>query len=154
MNGMHTTVTPHAKNIFYDSLLKLIIPSNVPLIDVNDLKETSDCILLDTREYEEFKISHIANAVNVGYNNFDIQVMRCFNRKKVVITYCSVGVRSAKIAKQLAAEGFENVFNLYGGIFEWVNRGNEIYNENQSTHNLHVYPKFWSVWAHGCRKIL
>jgi rhodanese-related sulfurtransferase len=150
---MQTVLKPHATNILYDGLLKILIPAGAPLIDVNELREMEDYILLDTREDDEFQVSHIKNALPVGYKNFDTQKIGCFKKNKIIVAYCSVGVRSAKIAHQLFHEGFENTYNLYGGIFEWVNRGNKIYNDEGVTNNLHVYSKIWGIWAHGCNTV-
>lgn len=151
---MQTVLKPHATNILFDGLLKVMVPAGVPVIDVNEIKEIDDYVLLDTREEEEFHVSHIKNAVNVGYKNFNPRKIGCFKKDKVIIAYCSVGVRSAKIAQQLIDEGFKNTYNLYGGIFEWVNRGNKIYNDEGVTHNLHVYSKIWGIWAHRCNKVI
>jgi predicted sulfurtransferase len=57
-----------------------------------------------------------------------------------------VGYRSEKIAKRCQAAGFKQVYNLYGGIFEWVNQGNTVVNADGPTEQVHTYDKKWSVW--------
>ena len=44
--------------------------------------------------------------------------------------YCSIGKRSEKVTQKLKKAGYNNVSNLYGGIFEWVNQGNEVVDTN------------------------
>ena len=36
-----------------------------------------------------------------------------------------------------------NVYNLYGGLFEWVNKGGDIYKKGQTTQKVHAYSKKW-----------
>jgi len=39
--------------------------------------------------------------------------------------------------------GYTNVSNLYGGIFEWVNQGNNVVDDNNRiTPKVHAYGKF------------
>lgn len=45
-----------------------------------------------------------------------------------IIVYCQVGGRSASAAQFLASNGFQQVFNLQGGINAWINTGHEIGN--------------------------
>ena len=44
--------------------------------------------------------------------------------------------------------GYKEVYNLYGGIFEWVNQGNRVVTgENNSvTKQVHAYDKVWGTW--------
>ena len=61
--------------------------------------------------------------------------------------YCSIGYRSEKVGEELKKMGFKNVYNLYGSIFEWVNQGNEVVDENEKvTEKVHTYNKRWSKW--------
>ncbi len=151
---MAMAFTSYTDNIYYNNLLKVIMPSGVPLIDVNDLKEMDNCTLLDAREKVEFDISHIDKSIWVGYKTFSIENIAYINRNETLIVYCSVGWRSGKVAQKLIANGYSSVYNLYGGIFEWVNCGNKVYNCNGPTNNLHVLSSFWGVWVNNCNKIV
>ncbi|NNF95544.1 MAG: sulfurtransferase [Halobacteria archaeon] len=44
-------------------------------------------------------------------------------RDRMVVLYCQVGARSARACAYLAGNGFENVYNLRGGIQAWTNSG-------------------------------
>ncbi len=69
------------------------------------------------------------------------------DKNELIVVYCSIGLRSAKIAQQLKDEGYTNVFNLYGGIFEWKNNNFLVFDLNgQKTEKVHVYNKYWSKW--------
>jgi 3-mercaptopyruvate sulfurtransferase SseA len=65
-----------------------------------------------------------------------------------------VGYRSEKISEKLKQAGFKDVSNLYGGIFEWVNQGNPVVDENgKITDNIHAYSKTWGVWLNKGVKV-
>ncbi len=131
-------------------LLKKHNNESIPYISVDELKkELSKVILLDAREPIEFKVSHIKNALPIGYNHFNIQntVSLIKNKNAKVIVYCSIGIRSEDIAEELKKAGFLNVYNLYGGIFKWKNKENIVVsNENKLTEQIHIYSKEWGKW--------
>ena len=62
------------------------------------------------------------------------------------MVYCSVGIRSEIIGKKLLAEGYTAVYNLYGGIFEWTNKGGKVYSANNTTSKVHAYSKQWGSY--------
>ena len=49
--------------------------------------------------------------------------------------------------------GYPNVFNLYGGIFEWKNHNLEIVNNNKITDSIHIFSKKWSKWVQNGIKV-
>ena len=102
--------------------------------------------ILDTRKKEEFEVSHLENAIHVGYKNFEIeQYHDQLNKNQPVIVYCSIGVRSEEIGEKLKTAGFENVKNLRGGLFKWFNEDRQIIDKNgKPTHHIHGYNKKWS----------
>ena len=131
--------------------------SNVPYITVQELAmPKTNALILDARENHEFRTSHIKNAVFVGYNSFKIDLVNRMlpNKDEKIVVYCSVGIRSEKIAYKLINAGYTNVFNLYGGIFQWKNNGFKVFdNDENETENVHVYSKYWSKWLLKGNKI-
>lgn len=134
-------------------LLKINNMNPVAYISIEELRniQLSDSILiLDSREASEYNVSHIESAKLVGFNkfskkNFDAQVS---DKNTPIVVYCSVGIRSDRISKKLQKMGYTNVKNLYGGIFEWKNKGFPILDStNIETENIHVYSKIWSKWS-------
>lgn len=142
-----------------DELLAKYNSSDVPYISVEALKMKQDetpLWILDTRELEEFEVSHIKNAQFVGYNNFSIKKVSELipDKSTPIIVYCSLGIRSENIGKKLTKAGFTNVSNLYGGIFEWKNSGFKVYSlQNIETEKVHAYSKAWSKWLKKGEKI-
>lgn len=150
------SITAHAQNNLQE-LLKKYNSESIPYITVSELvKENNDFILLDAREPEEYKVSHIKNAFCVGYDAFNIKetALNLTDKNIKIIVYCSLGIRSEDIAEQLKNAGFTNVYNLYGGIFEWKNQGNPVVTRNNiPTEKIHAFNKEWGKWLHKGKKV-
>ena len=123
---------------------------SVPYIYVDELtKLTTTPLLLDTREKEEYDISHLEHAIQVGFKGFKISKIDNLPNDKdtMIVVYCSLGIRSEIIGKQLLTEGYTAVYNLYGGIFEWTNKGEKVYSsKQQETPKVHAYSKPWGSY--------
>ncbi len=142
------------KSNSYNMLLKKMLNHKVPEITVDSLaKIVDDVVLLDAREPDEFKVSHLAKATFVGYNNFNFESIKVTDKNTPIVVYCSVGYRSGKIAEKLMENGFTNVQNLYGGIFEWKNEGNMVVDEKGITNDVHPYSKSWGIWLKKGNKV-
>lgn len=138
----------------YRALLRTLLSHSVPEIGVSQAAaEASQYLFLDAREAREYEVSHIAQARWVGYETFDLARLKDVDKNTPIIVYCSVGYRSEKIAEQLIAAGFTKVWNLYGGIFEWVNAGNPVYNAVGLTEAVHAYDRTWGVWLRRGKKV-
>jgi rhodanese-related sulfurtransferase len=130
-------------------LLKQYNTNSVPYISVQELAmPKTQAIILDARELPEYEVSHLKDAIHVGYDNFDIKNLenKLTDKNELVVVYCSLGIRSENIAEQLKKKGFTNVYNLYGGIFEWKNTNFPVYNEHGETNKIHGFSKEWSKW--------
>ena len=129
-------------------ILKKHNSKNIPYISVQELAmPKTKAILLDAREAKEYNTSHINNAIHIGYDYFDIELVSetVKDKDELIVVYCSIGIRSEDIAKKLKKTGYTNVYNLYGGIFEWKNKNFTIYNsEGSETENVHIFSKKWS----------
>lgn len=121
----------------------------VRYISVQELQAKTAVVILDAREPEEYNTSHIKNAVNVGFNKFNKSIIdqKLQDKNATIVVYCSIGVRSEKIGEKLLKLGYTNVYNLYGGIFEYKNsNGKVVNNQNQVTDSVHTYNKKWSTY--------
>jgi rhodanese-related sulfurtransferase len=135
----------------FDGMCKENIQGTVPTATPTQLKfeasKNPKIVILDSRERKEYNISHIKNAIYVGYNNFDITALKGIDKSDKIYVYCSVGYRSEKIGEKLMAAGYSKVFNLYGGIFNWSNNGYPLVDENgKPTKKVHGYDKNWAQW--------
>ncbi len=139
------------KNSTYRLMLKMMYKKTVPLIGVKDLQKqlgkASDVVLLDTREKQEFEVSHLPNAKWVGYDDFGKKRVEGIDKDQAVVVYCSVGYRSERIGEQLQEMGYTNVQNLEGGMFEWVNQDQVVVDKtDQETKKVHAYSRTWGLW--------
>lgn len=127
----------------FDEKARSVLDGTVPLIMPEDC--TDRCVFLDARELEEFQVSYIPHAHYVGYDDFDIDRVGA-SKSDTIVVYCSIGYRSEKIGERLQEAGFENVYNLYGGIFKWVNDGNKVHWDGKPTNRVHTYNEDWGQW--------
>ena len=143
------------KNSTYRLLLKTMYKKTVPLLSVQDLAKNKDkYVLLDAREIAEYEVSHIENAVFVGYDDFKAKRVSEIDRKQPVLVYCSVGYRSERIGEKLQKMGFEEVYNLNGGIFEWLNQDKKVVDkQEQKTQKVHAFSKTWGIWVEKGEKV-
>lgn len=131
------------------SLLEQYNTNSVPYISVQELAmPKTQAVILDARELQEYEVSHLKNALFAGYDNFNLKNLedKLIDKNELVVVYCSLGIRSEDIAEQLKKAGFTNVYNLYGGIFEWKNNGFKVYNTDGETPKIHGFSKEWSKW--------
>ena len=142
----------------FDEMATKMANGDVSIIKVselsNSLKKGEKIVLLDAREIEEYNVSHIENSKFVGYDNFNKKNIQGIPKDSKVVVYCSVGYRSCKIGEKLQDMGYSNVYNLYGGMFDWVNNGNTIVdNDNKPTNKVHAYNKDWGKWVTKGEKV-
>lgn len=139
----------------FNRMLKILLSKSTPTINVPEAAlNAKNYVFLDAREKNEFEVSHIANARYVGVSDFKMNALADFPKDKPIIVYCSIGKRSEDLTLKLKKEGFTNVKNLYGGIFEWVNQGHPIYDmNNKNTTKVHAYNKFWGKWLEKGTKV-
>ncbi len=136
-------------------ITKSLQSSKVPKVNVEKIaKNKSAHIFLDAREKEEYNVSHIKNAIYIGDEKFNLASVKEIPKNANIIVYCSVGIRSDKVAKQLIDAGYKNVHNLFGGIFEWVNEGHPVFNPGgYQTPYIHAYSKFWGAFVKSGYKV-
>lgn len=92
-------------------------------INVQELKEMQDSkedfALIDVREVHENEAASM-NGILIPVG----EVMERFSeipKDKKVIIHCRSGVRSANVIQWLEqAQGYENLYNLEGGIIAWA----------------------------------
>jgi len=142
----------------FEELKNNIISKTVPLISVQKLKKVEETkkplLILDAREKNEYNVSHIKNAKYVGYDNFKIKNLKSIDKETTIVVYCSVGYRSEKVGEKLKKAGFKKVMNLQGGIFDWVNQGYTVYdNDGKETKKVHAYDKSWGKWLTKGEKV-
>jgi rhodanese-related sulfurtransferase len=100
-------------------------------------------LLIDTRGPEEFAVSHLHNASLANEATFSADDVDDLERDRPIVLYCSVGQRSAAVARRMRELGFTNVRVLYGGIFLWYNDGYPVYRDMRPVNRIHPHNAAW-----------
>lgn len=114
------------------------------------LSQDKDFLLLDVREKGEFAVSRLPGAIQVDPDVWTSSFVRRFADKvkdRTVVLYCSVGVRSSRLAQRvqnaLMERGATRVYNLDGGIFAWHNEARSLTTDKGPTRYVHPYDSHW-----------
>ena len=87
-------------------------------------KDNPDFIILDVRTPGEFSESFIKGAELLNYQSSDFKdKVQELDKNKTYLVYCRSGMRSAASADIMVKMGFENLYNLVGGIMGWESCG-------------------------------
>ena len=88
---------------------------------VSQFETDDNAVILDVRTEAEFNEGIIANAINIDIHLGQgfITEIEALDKTKNYYVYCRSGMRSAKACEIMKEQGFENAFNLVGGITEW-----------------------------------
>ena len=87
------------------------------------LKDRDDVVMVDVRSDYEYNLGRFKNAVTLDMENFRdfperVERLKQFKDKKI-LTYCTGGVKCEKASAYLLEQGFENVYQLHGGIIKY-----------------------------------
>jgi len=86
------------------------------------LMEKGGVHLIDVREPLENAQARLANSKLVPLNALLSRPRQHLNEDNIIF-YCAEGIRSAVACEMAAAVGFENLYNLEGGINAWSAKG-------------------------------
>lgn len=82
------------------------------------LDEGDEMVLLDVREVPERSFCAIDGSVHIPMGDVPTRLSE-LNPDAPIVVLCHHGVRSFQVAHYLKANGFEEVYNLAGGIDQW-----------------------------------
>lgn len=91
--------------------------------EFRDLKDQEDVVVLDVRSDYEHQLGRFKNALTLDIENFrefpeKVQELEQYRGKKI-LTYCTGGIKCEKASAFLLEQGFENVYQLHGGIIKY-----------------------------------
>ena len=92
----------------------------------NELIEDEDTVLVDMRNHYESEIGHFKNAVTPDVDTFRESLdlieedLKDYKEDKKLVMYCTGGIRCEKASAYYKHKGFKNVFQLEGGIINYV----------------------------------
>ena len=120
--GDHPTITEPIDYQGFCGITANAAPA-VPTMTVHELRELREAgdnhFLLDVREPHEQSISRIAGAVLIPLGELENRTAE-LPRDKRILVHCKSGGRSARAVSLLRDQGFENVWNISGGIIAWA----------------------------------
>lgn len=131
-----------------DQKLEKLISADELAIGAKDAAALDNVLFLDARETVEYDVSHLPGAINIGYDNLNLNTVKDVDKSRPVVVYCTVGYRSERAAKKLRKKGFTKVYNLYGSLYAWKLAGLPLEDANgQPTERLHTYNEKWGSFV-------
>ncbi len=103
----------------------------------NDLIEDPNVILVDMRNHYESEIGHFKNAITPDVDTFRESLdlieedLKAHKEDKKLVMYCTGGIRCEKASAYYKHKGFKNVYQLEGGIINYVRQVNQKGLENK-----------------------
>ena len=86
------------------------------------VNKNEDLYLLDVRTPGEYQQARLEGARRIPIDQL-VKRMAELPKDRPILVYCAVGSRSAQVVNYLARRGFPELYNLYGGIYSWAQRG-------------------------------
>jgi len=95
-------------------------------------QEGKDFVIVDARNWYESKIGKFKNAITPPMKNFrewknvvdeDLKEFK----EKTIITYCTGGIRCEKASAYMVEKGFKDVYQLDGGIVNYIQKFPDTY---------------------------
>ena len=90
----------------------------------NSLIKDKNTFILDVRKSFEYEVGSFMKAVNPKVNHFRefSKYLNKLDKKKPVAMFCTGGIRCEKASVYLNQKGFKNVFQLKGGILNYLKK--------------------------------
>lgn len=86
--------------------------------------EDEEATLVDVRTDGEVAEGKISGAIHIEYDSADMEAQfNALDKNKPVLVYCAAGGRSGRTKKLLVEWGFQEVYDLSGGLGAWMAAG-------------------------------
>jgi rhodanese-related sulfurtransferase len=88
---------------------------------VSQFEADENSVILDVRTEVECNEGIIPNSINLDIYEGQafIEKLAALDKSKNYYVYCRSGARSAKACEAMNELGFDNTYNLMGGIMQW-----------------------------------
>lgn len=83
------------------------------------LNNAAQPLLIDVREDWEFETCHIEGSRHLPMSQI-VAAMDTLDKEAETVVICHHGTRSQQVAQYLESQGFNNIYNLDGGIDAWA----------------------------------
>tara|TARA_Y100000590_G_scaffold226542_1_gene255890 strand:+ start:522 stop:1430 length:909 start_codon:yes stop_codon:yes gene_type:complete len=90
----------------------------------NKLIKNKDTYIIDTRKPFEYKVGTFKKSINPNVKNFrDFpKYLKTLKKNKPIAMFCTGGIRCEKTSVYLKKKGFKNIYQLNGGILNYLKR--------------------------------
>jgi rhodanese-related sulfurtransferase len=95
---------------------------NIDVAELRSMLAQDNVQLVDVRTDAEIGQGYIKGALKLPLHLLPMKLHE-LDSKSAVVFYCRTGGRSAQAAAFAAAQGFQQAYNLQGGIFAWAQSG-------------------------------
>lgn len=101
----------------------LITPQQAASIIIEQ-QDDPDFVLLDVRTDPEIETSHISGAGSLDFRSATFRDdLAQLDREKIYLIYCRTGNRTGQTLAMMKDLGFEKVYDMGGGITDWIGLG-------------------------------
>ncbi len=105
-----------------DSVFENATYKNMTVDELNQQLKNKDFVLVDVHIPEQNHIN--GTDAFIPYDEIENQLDKLPQDKDAkIVLYCRTGRMSEIAAQKLAEKGYSNVYNVVGGMVEWVKRG-------------------------------
>ena len=103
-------------------LNKIVTKNKLEPKDWNKFILKKETVLIDTRKSFEFKVGTFKGSINPELNNFrDFpRYFKTLKKNQNIGMFCTGGIRCEKASAYLKKKGFKNVYQLKGGIINYL----------------------------------
>ena len=103
-------------------LNKIVTKNKIEPKDWNKFILKKETVLIDTRKNFEFKVGTFKGSINPELNNFrDFpRYFKTLKKNQNIGMFCTGGIRCEKASAYLKKRGFKNVYQLKGGIINYL----------------------------------
>ena len=93
----------------------------------NNLIKNKKTFVLDARKSFEYEVGTFKKSINPKVNHFREfpKYLNKLDKKKPIAMFCTGGIRCEKASVYLSQKGFKNVFQLKGGILNYLKNTNK-----------------------------
>jgi rhodanese-related sulfurtransferase len=99
--------------------------TDVTVAEFEQLAKQRGVVMLDVQPDDRYAKGFIAGSVH--YNGTTLApALATMDKNATYLVYCTAGVLSVSACRQMAGEGFKNLYNLQGGIRAWKDSGKPV----------------------------